>query len=550
MSGVSGGILLLAYAIGMAASVGNSVSVASARNSRRRASEVANQYEAQRRSERGYIRSNNNSIYTSSEQSQRQQAEAYRQQLAQQRQAQERQAQQRQEQERRAQTNRVSNSIGNFRGVVAGNMNEQVRLNRQTSEMMMNELDRSRQNMLDSMNFEDPKQYQQYMEQIEQNRKELSKALSKMQGDFVENYHTSINASMQNITADINKQYAEYADELQKLQSDDKQKQEMASSLANDYIEEAKTLMLALDEDYQGRKYAKNQMLELQRAINDAVAQYNIGNYEAAIAVAKDSAIAIIEEIYKADCKHQEWENYYKLALVLSTEISEMIEGQRSITPEVKAEIEAKTGRQLEEDIVGVDISEYTGIREDGQNQFEYLLGQVNSIKQLLESEDGKELSTDQLKEYIDTMNNKIYPAASMIFFRGIMNMNNAFSRQNISEEIIDFFEEHNFEFKGFSYDDEKHDGALHIGLENESTGEEIIVTLAPELMEGGDVQTRVEIDQLKGDETNEARKEFFRQSVTDCVVGSTPGAQIKLECKHETKNKLSDKTQLRDKLR
>ena len=128
--------------------------------------------------------------------------------------------------------------------------------------------------------------------------------------------------------------------------------------------------------------------------------------------------------------------------------------------------------------------------------------------------------------------------------------MSNAFSRQNISEEIIDFFEDHNFNFKGYNYDGDAHDGALHIGLENDVTGEEIIVTLAPELMENGDVQTMVEINQLKGDETNEERKAYYRTSVQNVVVDNTPGAQIKLECRKETRNRLSQKTELRDKLK
>ena len=81
-------------------------------------------------------------------------------------------------------------------------------------------------------------------------------------------------------------------------------------------------------------------------------------------------------------------------------------------------------------------------------------------------------------------------------------------------------------------------------------TGEEIIVTLAPELMENGDVQTRVEINQLKGDETNEERKAYYRTSVQNVVVDNTPGAQIKLECRKETRNRLSQKTELRDKLK
>ena len=91
-----------------------------------------------------------------------------------------------------------------------------------------------------------------------------------------------------------------------------------------------------------------------------------------------------------------------------------------------------------------------------------------------------QQLTTDQLKQYVSFLNNDLYPAIAMCINKAIINMNNAFSRQNISEEIIDFFEEHNFTFSGYAYDDNCHDKALHVGLENPATGEELIITLAP----------------------------------------------------------------------
>ncbi len=448
------------------------------------------------------------------------------------------------------QINRVAGSIDSFRSSAAANIKEQTRLNVIASNQMTSELEKSRNEMLDIINTEDPVQYQKYLQQMDKSKSELTKKLNIIQDTYVKEYHTKIAENMDAVSKEMNAQYASYLDELNKLQADAQQKKEMASGLANDYIEEAKELLTELQEDYNGQKYSGNRMLELQNAINDAVSQYNIGNYEAAIAVAKDSTLAIMEEIYKADCKQQEWDNYYKLALMVSSELVEFIKGQEVITAEAKAKVEQKLGKEIEDDIVGVNVSEYTCKREDGKTEYEYLLEQAEKIFAMLDADDVKDMSVEQLKDCVELVNNKLYPAASRAIFEGILNMSNAFSRQNISEEIIDFFEEHNFNFTGYSYDDDKHDGALRIGLENETTGEEIIITLAPELMANGEVQTRVDIDQLKGDETNEARKEFYRQSVTDCVAGNTPGAQIKLECRHETKNKLSEKTELRDRLR
>ena len=238
------------------------------------------------------------------------------------------------------------------------------------------------------------------------------------------------------------------------------------------------------------------------------------------------------------------------MALTISSELSAYLEAQAVVTEEAKKQAEAATGKPLEEEIVGIKISDYTDKMKDGKSQYEYLVEKTAEIKKFLESDDAKNLTTQQLKEYVEMLNGKLYPSATLAIYKAVLNMSNAFSRQNISEEIIDFFEDHNFTFKGYNYDEDQHDNALHIGLENEATGEEIIVTLAPQLMENGEVQTRVQIDQLCGDEANEERKAFYRTSVEDVVVNNTPGAQIKLECRKETRNRLSQNTGLRDKLK
>lgn len=444
----------------------------------------------------------------------------------------------------------LNESIGSFRSSIASNMNEQTRLNVLASEQMMKELEKSRRTIISIAESNDPEKYQQYMGQIRASQQELSNTLFEIQNGYVKNYHVKINESMDNVTHTVNAQFASHLDELQQLQNNLDAKKERARQLANEYIEEAKVILTSLEQDYEGAKFSGAQLIELQRQLNDAIGQYNLENYESALAAAKDVSLSTVEEIYKADCKRQEWDNYYKLALTISSELLAYMEAQSVITEETKTKVEEKLGKPLEEDIVGVKISEYTDKMKDGQNQYDYLLKKVTEIKTFLEGEEADKLTTQQLKEYADILNSKLYPSVALAIYKGILNMSNAFSRQNISEEIIDFFEDHNFSFKGYSYDNEQHDGALHIGLENESTGEEIIVTLAPELMENGEVQTRVEIDQLMGDEANEERKAFYRTSVESVVADNTPGAQIKLECKKEYRNRLSNKTELRDQLK
>lgn len=444
----------------------------------------------------------------------------------------------------------INETIGSFRNTLASNMNEQVIRNQQASDEMMSVMNAHRSEMQRWADPTDPAKYQQYLSTMRTSREGVSRRLMEIEDTFVRNYHEQIQLSMATITDTINTQHATYLHELEQLNSDIQAKENKAREFAEQYLDEAKKLIESLQKDYDGARFSGEALHELQRALNDAIVQFNHGHYETAIASAKDTAIQTIEEIYKADCKQQEFDNYHTLAISLCAELEAFLSHQEFITAEAKAEVESKTSKTLEDDVVGIRIADYTDRLPDGSNQFDYLLKKVQETKAFLESDQVNEMSIDKMKEYVNTLSSKLYPAAATTCYKGILNMNNAFSRQNVSEQIVDFFEEHNFEFTGYSYDDDRHDGTLHIGLSNETTGEEIIVTLAPELMENGDVQTRLEINQLKGDETNEERKQYYRDSVQQVICENTPGAKISLSCKKDTKNKLSNKTELRNKLK
>ena len=290
-------------------------------------------------------------------------------------------------------------SIGAFRSGMAANMNEQMKLNAEVSNRMMMEMDKNRQEMLRLVNENDPKKYQQYMGQIRVVRQELSNKFFNMQEDFIRNYHVKINESMNTVTNAINGQYANYLQELEQFQSNQQAKKEKAKKIADDYIEEAKVLIVAFENDYDAKKFAQLQLIDLQKTLNEAINQYNSENYEAAIATAKNVAVETIEEIYKADCKKQEWDNYYKCALTISSELEAYLMAQEVITSDVKKQVEEKSGKPLEDDIVGIKISEYTDKMKDGKSQFDYLLEKTREIKAFLESDAAWTLTTQQVKE-------------------------------------------------------------------------------------------------------------------------------------------------------
>lgn len=444
----------------------------------------------------------------------------------------------------------VSQSIGNFRGIMQSSMNEQTSLNVQASERMMRELENQRIALRRAAEQQDAQAFNEFVSQLKSSRTHTMQSIIETQDAFNVSYRNKIAESMEFVAQNINEQYTTYIDELQQLQADINVKNKKSQEIAHAYIEEARTLLTALADDFEGAKFSSRQLLTLNDQFNQVVSLYNNGRYESAIASAKDVAINALEEIYEADAKKQEWENYFKLALVLSEEVKTYIESQSVITEEAKSYAEKSSGKTLEDEIIGIHVSEYTDRNAKGQTRFDFLLNKANELYTALRNPQSQQLSTEQLKSYVNFLNNELYPAIAMCVNRAIINMNNAFSRQNISEEIIDFFEDHNFMFNGFAYDDDCHDKALHIGLENEATGEELIITLAPELLENGDIQTHVDLKQIKGDEANEERKAYYRQCVEAVVKGNNPYAKVNIKCKSETKNKLSTDTETKKKLR
>ena len=418
-------------------------------------------------------------------------------------------------------------------------MNEQTALNVKTSEEMMRELEAQRALMTRTAQQNNAQAYQDYVAELKSTRAKAMQKISDAQTRFNKSYVQKIGQSMAKLSEQFNARYEASMKELAQLQNNSNKAKEIAES----YIDEARKLLKELAEDFEGQKFLPRQLESLNDEFNQAVKFFNNARYESSIASAKNVALNTLESMFNADSLKQEWDNYYKLCLVLSEEVKSYLESQAVITQEAKDYAEKASGMQLEDEIIGINIADYTDRNAQGQTLFEHLTSKATEIYNLLHSDKAERFSTEQLKSYADFLNNELYPSAVSCVNKAIVNMNNAFSRQNISEELIDFFEEHNFTFNGYAYDEGKHDKALHIGLENQATGEELIITLAPELMADGDIQTRVDLKQIKGDEANEERKAYYRECVEEVVKSGTPQAKVNIKCNSATRNKLSQDT-------
>ena len=425
-------------------------------------------------------------------------------------------------------------------------MNEQTALNVKASEQMMKELEAQRSLMQQAAKQNDAQAYQDYVRELKNARIQAMHKISDAQRRFNNAYAQKIGQSMAKLSEEFNARYNASMKELAQLQHDNNK----AKEIAENYIDEARELLKTFADEFEARKFARRQLNSLNSELNQAIKFLNTGSYESAIVGAKDTAINILDEMFKADAAKQEWDNYMKLCLVLSEEVKAYLESNSTITQDTKEYAEKASGMTLEDEIVGINIADYTDRDSQGKTLFAKLTDKADEIYNELHSDKAESLTTEQLKSYADYLNNDLYPSAVSCINKAIVNMNNAFSRQNISEELIDFFEEHNFTYNGYAYDEDKHDKALHIGLENQATGEELIITLAPELINDGDIQTRVDLKQIKGDEANEERKAYYRECVEEVVKSGTPQAKVSIKCNAATRNKLSQDTETRKKLR
>ncbi len=257
-----------------------------------------------------------------------------------------------------------SDNLGNLRNDIQNNMNQQLELNRKASDEMMNEIEAVRAEMKAAAekSLED---YDEYLGLMKERRQVMFDKITQQQNDVNRQYRDKISESMVQITAELNNKHREYLSELSSLQNNINAKNEKASEIAKSYINEAKSTIKSLIEDFEGEKYVRRELIALNDQMNKAIEQYNKGNYESAIAASKDALIGTVEEIYHADEKKQEWENYYKTALVLSADLRAFTEAQEYVTEPAS---DLADEEKLNEEMIGKRIADYTGKNSKGIN--------------------------------------------------------------------------------------------------------------------------------------------------------------------------------------
>ncbi|GHV52185.1 hypothetical protein FACS1894216_07870 [Synergistales bacterium] len=441
--------------------------------------------------------------------------------------------------------------MGSFRETLRKDMEVLARRSAEVSYRAAAEMSKARSAHLEAAGSGDAARCCDELQSMAKPRAELNAKVAEIQDNFSKEYASETPSRVAEIAREAERSHAAAVSEMKgllaKMKSED-ERNAAAAATAGRYINEARAVIESLEKDFHGRAFTPHAVETFSAQLSEAAAQKGRGRYETAIAVAKDASLAAIDAIYKAASACREWENYHKLSLMTASEIGAYLDAQAVITPEMAEEIESRSGIGREE-LVGVNLSEYTEETASGEKKYDLLKERVSEIMRMLHEASPENTRTARVKEILTELNERIYPEAASVVYDGLLAVSGAFTRQSLSEEIIGRFEERNFTFSGYGYEDGRHDGALYIGLSNEVTGEEIIVTLSPDIS-GGEASTKISIDQIDGDGTDEERRAFYRKTVSDAVSSGAPeSSSVSMECDQATRDMLSPNKSLRDKL-
>ena len=434
----------------------------------------------------------------------------------------------------------ISADIAALSGEIKDRMDEQTRLNVKASEDMIREMESHREAVSAILKSGDPGDYSDYLVDIAKSRSDLKESMEVIQNEFLKNYGDEITRSMADISDTINRDVAKGIADMKALGLSKAALQKKAETLASGCIDDAKSKIASLKDGHRGKYFLNQEVVTLGEQLAMAEAQYNEGFYEASIAVASDVSIGALEGIYKADLMMQEWENYQKLSLIMASEIKAYMEAQAEITPDLKNELEKACGGPLDKKLEGIKLGDYTDALETGETKFDNILRRAGEMIDRLEKADPSNMSGGEIKRVWEELNDDLRSNAEIVINNALHNINNSFTRQGLSDKIIDFFESQGFYWDGHGYEDDNLGKALSLNVKKSDTKEELIITLAPDLANGRAIGATVEIDQISGNGADEETKALYREVVTSIVTGNYKGAECDLKCDGATFESLS----------
>ena len=344
----------------------------------------------------------------------------------------------------------IRDEIVSYRSSIKSMMTEQTKLNKELSLSMEEDLKKSREafaQLISKMDLGEA----EFAEEVQNASRQLMEELQEKQQELQVNYHTKIDTKLKEIEKESREKYEDTMADIQALQDTEEKKIMAQAKIARSYIEETRDLITALETQFMGAKYAAGQLGLHKSDLKLLEKQYNDGHYEGCMVAAVSLMAKVRQDILLADEKHQEFENWQKMAAMFIAENKGLMASQKVLTKELYdllMEEEDKKGEStgITEEDIGTELSVYWGRTMDGKSVYEEMERQLKELEACVLAENCT-LSAKELQEICEKMSGQWRVQIMNHGQKALECWNRALQRESLAMDIIPEMEKHGYRY-------------------------------------------------------------------------------------------------------
>ncbi|MCD7956972.1 MAG: hypothetical protein LUG93_14740 [Lachnospiraceae bacterium] len=451
----------------------------------------------------------------------------------------------------------IDREITGFRKSAKELMEEQRKQNKALSEEFEKEVERNREVFASQAGriLEAP---EEFGKDLTASAARMTAEMDRRQKELQSTYRDAIAASLAEAERESSKKMADTMAEIQALHEDEAKRQEAQKTAAMEYIADAEDLLKSLKLDFSGEKYLGDAAVALhESALSEARRQYEKGNYEGCLIAVVSLMAKLRADILTADEKHQEFENWQKMAAVLIAENREMMASMSTLSKEFYEELEDACVEDdrtftLRDELIGMDLTPFWGTTADGQSVYTVMLEKLNQLEKSVLGE-GCVLTTAELKEIAEKMAGEWRGEIATRIRKVITRLNNALQRESLGSRIIDELVEMGYTYKDYRYLRTGADGLAEATSDDDidahlcmvfvdAYGDEILIELSNQNDSAVDLQITDMAEELDPEVDKSRSRREMEEAVRCIAEGSVPRrgqARITGGCKAGTEHRV-----------
>ncbi len=372
--------------------------------------------------------------------------------------------------------------------------------------------------------------------------REKASALRREIQDVTDEQDRELNHALRNINAKIET-------DIQNLKAAMKNAVRESEAYAQEYHKSVKLLLKTLKEEYQGEKFCRKELAEIQELMDKSEEVLDTAP-QAAYAIIWDAAEKTLLAINQAENMQQEWLMQYRCALVLAEEIKAVFTYENTLGYLVNGIY--KQTREEAEAVCQEQGWNPADIRELAAD--EYVYGELADLKKEFDEmyrklhEEESEISLEEMYTIIDDLNVKYGAHTRQLIFEAKMNLNEALLIDRVEKQLNDALGG-GYHSTGSARGGNIHNGEKHILFERDGNpDEQICVVLKNGGWDDGEdgqavLNTEVDLKVLKDNKISEKKRRQLRNRICDYLNASVDGAQTSMGCVKGTENQLTRDT-------